>query len=201
LILSESLRALQKWDNSGHHIPRVSKNFSSQELEDPNICEKLRWELDRYDLEPDRLCVEILEDVIATSDNHIIVRNISALAELGCYIDLDDFGTGHASITNIRRFAVHRIKIDRSFITRVDRDREQQNMVTAVLTMAERLELDTLAEGVETIGEHAMLAQLGCGHVQGFSVARPMPFDETINWIPGHIAKISETPVLGKRAV
>ncbi|MGR3661251.1 MAG: putative bifunctional diguanylate cyclase/phosphodiesterase [Paracoccaceae bacterium] len=201
LILSQSFQALKKWDKTNLTIPTVSVNFACSDLENPKIYDKIRWELDRYNLTPDRLCVEILEDVIAVSDNDIVVRNIAALAKMGCKIDLDDFGTGHASITNIRRFAVHRIKIDRSFITRVDRDREQQNMVTAILTMAERLKLDTLAEGVETVGEHAMLAQLGCGHVQGFSVARPMPFDQTEAWACKHLIKISDTPKVGKKAV
>jgi len=138
--------------------------------------------------------------VIAASADDVIVRNILALSELGCSIDLDDFGTGHASIANIRRFSVNRIKIDRSFITRVDRDREQQNMVAAILTMAERLEIDALAEGVETIGEHAILAQLGCGHVQGFSVARPMPVEATEKWIIQYQKKLSGPPILGKKA-
>lgn len=201
LILSQSFQALQKWDKARLSIPTVSVNFASNDLEDPKLCDKIRWELDRYNLAPDRLCVEILEDVIAASDNDIIVRNIAELSKMGCRIDLDDFGTGHASITNIRRFAVHRIKIDRSFIARVDRDREQQNMITAIITMAERLRLDTLAEGVETVGEHAMLAQLGCSHVQGFSIARPMPIDQTEAWVSKHLVKISDTPKVGKKAV
>lgn len=200
-ILTQSLAALKGWDKSGFSIPSVSVNFSSRELENPKICNKTKWELDRFELAPGRLCVEILEDVIAASDNDIVVRNINALSAMGCSIDLDDFGTGHASIANIRRFSVHRIKIDRSFITRVDRDRDQQNMVAAVLTMAERLDIETLAEGVETIGEHAMLAQLGCGHVQGFSVARPMPFDATIDWIRKNAEKTIQTPAVRPKAV
>ncbi len=95
---------------------------------------------------------------------------------------------------------MNRIKIDRSFVTRMDTDRDQQNMVAAILTMAERLELETLGEGVETHGEHAMLAQLGCGHVQGYSIARPMPFEDTIAWITQHESKVPETPTFPKRA-
>ncbi|MEE9389554.1 MAG: bifunctional diguanylate cyclase/phosphodiesterase [Paracoccaceae bacterium] len=199
-ILSNSLSALRQWDKSGLIVPNVAVNFSSQELSNPKLCERLKWELDRYELTPDRLCIEILEDVIAESKDDVIVRNIQALSDLGCPVDLDDFGTGYASITNIRRFSVNRIKIDRSFITRVDRDREQQNMVAAILTMAERLEIDTLAEGVETVGEHAILAQLGCGHVQGFSIARPMPFEATEKWIIQHCEKLPKTPALGHKS-
>jgi len=199
VMLSKSLSALRHWEKAGLAIPSVAVNFSSDELSNPKLCEQIKWELDRFELSPDRLCVEILEDVIAVSKDDMIVRNIQALAEMGCRIDLDDFGTGHASIANIRRFSVNRIKIDRSFVTRVDRDREQQNMVAAILTMAEKLEIDTLAEGVETIGEHAILAQLGCGHVQGFSVGKPMPFEDTEKWIAQHRAKLPQTPEVGRQ--
>ncbi len=85
-------------------------------------------------------------------------------------------------------------------MTRVDEDREQQQMVSAILSMAERLGLETLAEGVETPGEHAMLAQLGCGHVQGFGLARPMPFEETADWILRHRARQAAAPRINHRA-
>ena len=144
--------------------------------------------------------MEILETVVATSPDDVVARNIAGLARLGCGIDLDDFGTGYSSISAIRRFAVQRLKIDRSFVMKVDRDGEQQRMVSAILVMAERLGLDTLAEGVETAGEHAMLAQLGCGHVQGFGIARPMPADQTADWIRAHEATISAPPRIGRDA-
>jgi len=192
VVLTRSLSALRHWDRAGYSIPNVAVNFSSQELSNPKLIDRLKWELDRFELTPARLNVEILEDVIAVSNDDVIIRNIQAMAEIGCMVDLDDFGTGHASIANIRRFSVNRIKIDRSFITRVDRDRDQQNMVSAMLTMAERLQIDTIAEGVETIGEHSILAQLGCGHVQGFSIAKPMPLAATDKWITQYQAKLSD---------
>ena len=200
VILYHALSALARWDRAGLDVPTVSVNFSSSELRNPRLSEKPLWELDRFDLEPRRLSVEVLENVVAQTDNDIIVSNIAALAALGCGIDLDDFGTGHASITSIRRFAVRRIKIDRSFVTKLDQDRDQQRMVAAILSMAERLGLETLAEGVETPGEHAMLSQLGCGDVQGFGIARPMPVDETMEWIARHRAKIGAIPRIGSRA-
>jgi diguanylate cyclase (GGDEF)-like protein len=200
VILYHALAALVRWDKAGLRVPNVGVNFSSAELRNPRLAEKLKWELDRFDLTPDRLCVEILETVIAETDNDVIVHNISALAKLGCGIDLDDFGTGHASITNIRRFAVRRIKIDRSFVIKVDEDREQQKLVSGILSLAERMGLETLAEGVETQGEHAMLAQLGCGHVQGFLFARPMPFDDTQDWILQHQSRRAAPPRIGSRA-
>lgn len=200
VMLNQALAALVRWDRAGFSIPSVGVNFCAAELRNPRLVEKLQWELDRFDLTPNRLSIEILETVVASTDSDMVVRNIAALARLGCGIDLDDFGTGHASITNIRRFDVRRLKIDRSFVMRVDEDREQQKMVAAILSLAERLGLETLAEGVETAGEHAMLAQLGCNHVQGFGIARPMPFDQTIDWISHHQAQRLSLQRIGHRA-
>ncbi|MGK7654640.1 putative bifunctional diguanylate cyclase/phosphodiesterase [Roseovarius sp. B08] len=199
-ILQDALAALKSWDNAGFHIPQVGVNFSADELRDPKLVDRLTWELDRFDLAPTRLTVEILETVVAYSPEDTIVRNIRRMAELGCHIDLDDFGTGHASISSIRRFAVHRLKIDRSFVKKLDRDVEQQRMVNAIQLMAEHLDLDTIAEGVENAGEHAMLAQLGVGHVQGFGIARPMPATDTIGWIADHIARVQAPPRIGHNA-
>lgn len=193
-MLYHTFTALKAWDAAGVIVPQVGVNFSGIELSNPRLIEKIKWELDRFDLTPDRLSVEILETVIAGAPDDVITRNINSLVEMGCRIDLDDFGTGHASISSIRRFSVNRIKIDRSFVMKADRDPEQQRMISAILTMAERLDLETLAEGVETVGEHALLAQLGCDHVQGFGIGRPMPFHETLDWISSHESKLQDAP-------
>ncbi len=194
IMIYDALTALKSWDEKGYDIPRVSVNFSNEELCDPRLVDRIGWELDRFELTPDRFVVEVLETVVASHSEDVVIRNLSGLARLGCCLDLDDFGTGHASITNIRRFSIERIKIDRSFVTKIDDDPEQQKMVSAILTMADRLGLDTLAEGVETAGEHAMLVRLGCGHLQGFGIARPMPMQETDLWIQTY-RKRSENPV------
>lgn len=200
VMLGQSLGALRGWDRAGLGVPGVAVNFSRDELRNPGLEAKLKWELDRFELLPGRLTVEILETVIAETDNDMIVHNIAALARMGCGIDLDDFGTGHASIAAIRRFAVNRIKIDRSFVTRIDTDPAQQKMIAAILSLAERLDMATLAEGVETIGEHAMLAQLGCTHVQGFAIARPMPATAIAEWLERHRAKLAATPRMSRKA-
>ena len=194
VMLNNALTALKNWDTASLNIPSVAVNFSDVELRDPKLMEKIKWELDRFELTPERLTIEILESVVADSQDDTIPRNIAMLSDIGCQIDLDDFGTGHASIASIRQFAVNRIKIDRSFVTKVDEDQSQQKMLSAILMMAERLELDTLAEGVESLGESSMLAQLGCAHVQGFGIARPMPYDETLVWVARHNEKLRNTP-------
>jgi len=196
IMIFHALTAVRAWDAAGADVPQVGVNFAGPELNNPRLVEKVQWELDRFDLTPDRLAVEILETVISDTPGDMVARNVKRLGELGCRIDLDDFGTGHASIASIRRFSVGRIKIDRSFVMKSDRDPEQQRMISAILTMAERLNVETLAEGVETVGEHALLAQLGCNHVQGFGIGKPMPFDQTLSWIAAHNAKLADAPAI-----
>ncbi|WP_299652577.1 bifunctional diguanylate cyclase/phosphodiesterase [uncultured Tateyamaria sp.] len=199
IMIYHSFTALKAWDSAGLVVPHVGVNFSGSELNNPKLVDKIRWELDRFELTPSRLAVEILETVVTDTTHDTITRNINALTKLGCRIDLDDFGTGHASISSIRRFGVGRIKIDRSFVMKADRDPEQQRMISAVLTMAERLGIETLAEGVETVGEHALLSQLGCDYVQGFGIARPMPFEKTLDWVRAHESKLMDAPSLPVR--
>lgn len=199
-MILQGLAALGAWEKAGLRVPTVAVNLSAQELRDPSLPERLRWTLDRHDLAPSRLTIEVLETVIAGPADDAIARNIARISQMGCGVDLDDFGTGNASITSIRRFALGRLKIDRSFVREVDLDRGQQRIVTAILAMAEQLGLDTLAEGVETPGEHAMLAQLGCGHVQGYVLARPLPVEEVAPWLRQYRDRLAQALRIGIRA-
>jgi EAL domain-containing protein (putative c-di-GMP-specific phosphodiesterase class I) len=190
-MLREAMTTLARLDSEGQVVPSVSVNLSLDELRNPRLADEISWELDRHDLTPDRLTVEILETVVADGDDDVAVRTIARLAGMGCGIDLDDFGTGHASIANIRRFAVGRIKIDRSFVTHMKDDKDQQRMVAAILSMARQLDLETVAEGVECAEEQVMLAQMGCHHLQGFAIARPMPAETLLTWLRAHETALS----------
>ena len=205
VVMTHALSALRTWDRAGLDIPGVGVNFSADELQNPHLTDFIRWELDRFELAPDRLVIEVLESVISEGHDDAVARNLRDISGLGCRIDLDDFGTGFTSIINIRRFNVSRIKIDRRLVTGVDREQDQRDLVAALLAMSDHLKVDTLGEGVETREEHLTLAQLGCGHVQGFAIARPMPLGDTIAWAADHRARIDAarnvplaTPVAGR---
>ncbi|WP_458791757.1 putative bifunctional diguanylate cyclase/phosphodiesterase [Yoonia sp. MH D7] len=188
-MLSDSLAALASWDQAGLFVPKVSINMSNAELRNPNLVDHIMMELDRYNTSANRLVIEVLETVVASTGEDIIERNLRALARLGCEIDLDDFGTGHASITSIRKFSINRIKIDRSFVTHIDRDEDQQNMASAILTMASGLTLATLAEGVETLKEQAQLTAMGCGFMQGYALSHPLSLIDATAWISQYEAR------------
>lgn len=199
IMLSQGLEAIKTWDAAGLNVESIGINYAAQDLSNPKLYDKIAWELDRRDVAPHRLNIEILETVIASGADDMVTRNVTRLAKLGCQIDLDDFGTGHSSISTLRRLPVSRLKIDRSFVARADLDSEQQKMVATILMMAERLGLSALAEGVETVGEHAILAQLGCRYVQGYGIAKPMPLQETVDWVSGYQARLTQTPRINRK--
>ncbi|MDA9208120.1 GGDEF domain-containing phosphodiesterase [Octadecabacter sp.] len=199
-MVKQALQALTFWDKAGLDVPKIGVNFSTSELRNPRLVDRISNHLDVGHIAADRLNIEVLETVVASKCDDDITGNLAALADLGCGIDLDDFGTGYASIANIRKFSVKRIKIDRSFVSGIDADDEQKNMVSAILTMADRLCVEALAEGVETRAERETLRQLGCHDAQGFQIARPMPIQETVEWSNVFFAQSAKPIDLTKRA-
>lgn len=199
-MLRQAIAALKCWDAGGWQIPTVSVNVSNCELADPRFGAGLLWELDRHDLRPGRLVLEVLENVAPVTSSSEARGNLETLAKAGCRLDLDDFGTGYASLDAIRQFGVHRIKIDRSFVLGCDVDPSQQRMILAILALAERLGISALAEGVETSDEHAFLAQIGCDEVQGYAIARPMPLADTLAFLDAHALRVGDLPIVTRRS-
>jgi len=183
VMLRDAMRALRDWDIAHLNVPQISVNMSTEELRNPDLPSEIHALLQRYNLTPDRLVLEVLETVTANRQDDPIILNLRELARLGCQIDLDDFGTGHTSIKSVRRFAVNRIKIDRSFVTGIDMDTEQQQLVQTVLSMAKSLTVDTLAEGIESQAEMTYLADVGCSHGQGYAIARPLQQMDATQWV------------------
>jgi len=182
-VLSQTLAALTAWDAAGLEVPRVGVNFAMGQLRDPRLVEKIKWEVERCDVDPSRIAIEVLETVLIKSEEDLVVRNLRGLASAGFRVELDDFGTGHASIQNLRRFSVHRIKIDRSFVAGIDSSEEQRILTASMIAMARALGIETLAEGVESAAATATLRRLGCDGAQGWHIGRPMPQAETFAWL------------------
>lgn len=200
VMLRQTLDALRQWDLAGLRVPSVAINLSGAELRNPALADHIKWEVDRFDVAPARLTLEIPETLATRGDDDSVIATLAALGRHGFTLDLDDFGIGQASLPAIRRFGVARIKIDRSFILGLDRDPEQQTMVTAILSMARHLRVQTLAEGVEDAGVLSLLAQMGCDHAQGFHIAAAMPMDETVAWATRHNDSLARPPMIGRRA-
>ena len=200
-MLAQACEALGTWDAAGTRVPMVAVNLCAAELANPALPDVVGWELDRFGLQPSRLCLEILESVVLRQSDPVLLNNLQRLFDMGCRIDLDDFGTGQAPIAALQQFPVNRLKIDRAFVVRVDRDESQRKLVSGLVSLADKMGLSTVAEGVESHGEHATLAQLGVGHVQGFGIARPMPPDQMPAWIARQEARLGALPRALPRAV
>ncbi len=188
-VLTRTLEAIRAWDAAGLAVPRVGVNFALAELRNPRLVERIKWEAERFAVDPGRIAIEVLETVLIKSDADIVVRNLRGLASAGFHVELDDFGTGHASIANLRRFMVDRVKIDRSFVAGIEASDELRALTASMIAMAAALGIGTLAEGVETEAARDALARLGCGQYQGFLAARPMSLAETMPWLTTFCAR------------
>jgi len=181
-ILHQSLSAIRDLQDAGIFIPQVGVNFAQADLEHPQLMTRILWALDQFDLQPNRLSIEVLENVVVQDAASPVRHSVNSLAKLGCHIDLDDFGTAQNPFDSLRQLNIDRMKIDRSFVYNIDRDAKKQDMLAAVVLLAQRLNLDTIAEGIETDAELGVVQKLDCGHAQGYGIGRPMPLDQLQNW-------------------
>ena len=183
IVTRRALAALAIWRSMGLPAKRIGLNISAKELRDSAFVDKLAWDVDAAGLEPRNVGVEILESVLIEDDNDPMIRNVAALSAAGFSVELDDFGTGHASIANLKKFRVNKIKIDRSFITDIDTQPEQQKITRAMINLAHSLDVEALVEGVETQAELRRLRAMGCDAVQGYLVGRPMSEADALAWL------------------
>jgi EAL domain-containing protein (putative c-di-GMP-specific phosphodiesterase class I) len=152
-------------------------NLAPLQLEQPNLTEIVSDILRRTGIPGEALTLEITEGVLLESAS-IQHDNLQGLRRLGIRIALDDFGTGYSALAYLKRFPIDIIKIDRSFISGMEEQRYDTALIQAILAMAKGMDLDLVAEGIETAGQRQLLRLLGCHYGQGFLFARPAPADE-----------------------
>ncbi|MBK0398710.1 EAL domain-containing protein [Limibaculum sp. M0105] len=182
-ILAGALGQLRSWRRAGLVVARVSVNLSAAALRDPGYPDLLSFHLDMHDLAPTDLAVEIVESVLIEDDEDVAIRNVRAMARAGIAVELDDFGSGHTSVTNLLRLDLQAIKLDRALVRRMGEDGRGEAVIRAVTTMTAELGLGTIAEGAESAVDVARLAALGCDAVQGYAIARPMTGEEAALWL------------------
>jgi EAL domain-containing protein (putative c-di-GMP-specific phosphodiesterase class I) len=152
-------------------------NASAVHVADPDYVSRVRQALNRTGWPPDRLILELTERVLL-DDDHGVLSTLGALREMGVRLVVDDFGTGYSSLGYLHRFPVDGVKIDRSFVERLGTGDRDEAVVRAILAMAEALNLDVIAEGIETGLQLQVLRRLGCRQAQGFLLGGPVEADE-----------------------
>jgi EAL domain-containing protein (putative c-di-GMP-specific phosphodiesterase class I) len=151
----------------------IAVNLSAHQFDD-SILGTVRRALDDCGLAPDLLELELTESA-SMADAGKSFALLGQLKNLGIRLAIDDFGTGYSNLNYLKRFPVDRLKLDRSFVRELETDADDLAIARAVIAMAHGLRLSVVAEGVETPGQLALLARLGCDHVQGWLFSRAVP--------------------------
>jgi EAL domain-containing protein (putative c-di-GMP-specific phosphodiesterase class I) len=181
-VLREACRQCKGWEiNEGVQMG-VSVNLSAKQFQDGDLVEEVRAALADAELPAERLCLEITE-TLAMRDIEWSIDTLQRLKDIGVRVAIDDFGTGHSSLNYLKRFPIDVVKIDRTFVKDIDTSAVDNAIVTAIVMLAETLQVTTVAEGVETDGQLTKLRDLGCTLIQGFLFAKPMPAPEASSWI------------------
>lgn len=189
-IMEQGLKDLTHWDAVGIHVPKLSLNLSEHRLADPAF---LDW-LETHDLPVGRLSFEVLETVFSDDFDDVRRFAVDRLQELNIALEMDDFGTGHASLAGLLSFSPQRLKIARELAGPVDTSERHARLVSGTVDVAAALEIEVLAEGVERKEQADVLRDLGCQSLQGFYFARPMPANELVKWWRGNmVAKPSRS--------
>ena len=168
-VIDEALRTLQDWPGQ-----YVSVNFSPRQFRRPNFVAHVIARVQHSGVSPMRFQIEITETAIF-DDVERAAETLFRLRQMGFRIALDDFGTGYSSLYNIRRFALDCLKIDRSFVDGMGKERESAAIVHSIIHLGRALGMEVVAEGVETETQLQALRVAGCSHLQGYYLARPMP--------------------------
>jgi EAL domain-containing protein (putative c-di-GMP-specific phosphodiesterase class I) len=166
----------------GRFNMRLSINVSARNMQDRRFPSSVLKALSDVGLEPARLELEVTESAIASEPERSQFA-ITAMREAGVRVAIDDFGTGYSSFAMLRDITVDRLKIDASFVRGIADSQRQQHLVRAIVSLAQGLGIETVAEGIETEETWMTLAKLGCDVAQGYLLCRPMPLPELIDWL------------------
>lgn len=180
-VLAEAVARTARWHQMGLAL-HVAVNLAPQDLVDLELPAYVRWVLERHDLAPGWLRVELTEQTLVT-DPEKTAAVLAGLGELGVVRSLDDFGTGFSSMTYLQRLHVDEIKVDRSFVAAMGRDPASTTIVRSVVELGRSLGLRTVAEGVESAAHRDQLAALGCDEYQGYLLSRPLPAAAAERWL------------------
>ncbi len=181
-VMREACRQLKAWHDEGLAPVPVAVNLSALEFRQRDVAAEIAAVLLETGLAPQYLEIELTESVLMHQTGQVL-DTLNAIKALGVGISIDDFGTGYSSLAYLKRYPIDKLKIDRSFVADTPENTDDVAIVTAIIQMGRSLQLQTVAEGVETQAQIDLLAGLGCDLIQGFAVAMPMAGMATREWL------------------
>jgi len=179
-VLYQACQQNKEWQDDGFPPIRVSVNISARQFRTKNLTKMVSKALDKIGLQPEHLGLEITESNAMHDVDHTI-RMLNLLKEMGIQISVDDFGTGYSSLSYLKRFPIDMLKIDQSFMNNICTDNDAAAIASAIVALGHSLNLQVLAEGVESKDQLLFLKSLGCDEIQGYHFSKPLPASELKN--------------------
>lgn len=176
-VLRKACQQIKHWLAKGFDVPLLAVNLSAMQLNRGNLLEIVHRALRDYEILPHRLELEITESSVM-SDLSEAAKILSELKSLGFQLSIDDFGTGHSSLSYLQRLNVDKLKIDLSFIQTMEENESNASIVRAVIALGHSLDLEVIAEGVEEESQLEMLRELHCDQIQGYLISKALPASE-----------------------
>jgi EAL domain-containing protein (putative c-di-GMP-specific phosphodiesterase class I) len=195
-VMDRAIEELRQWDAAGLPPVRLAINLSVRELLQENLVARISQSVRRGDLAPSRLELELTETLIMQNAGAaaILLRDLRGL---GVHIAIDDFGTGYSSLAYLTDLPITSLKIDRSFILKLSKQATATKIIRTIIHMAHDLGLRSVAEGIETTEQCALLTRLDCDELQGYLFSRPQPMESLIH----SIAHVPQQPAPPEAAV
>ncbi|MFN2381348.1 MAG: PAS domain S-box protein [Guyparkeria sp.] len=172
-VLLTACEQHRRWREAGHEPGQLAVNISGRQLRSGTLATELLEILEKTDMQPSQLELEITETYLV--EDAAILPVLEDLKKVGIRLSVDDFGTGHSSLARLKELPVDKLKIDQAFMRGIPGDGNDEAIVRAIIALGHSLELEVLAEGVETSAEQTFLSELGCDSAQGFYFSRPVP--------------------------
>ncbi|EFN0216946.1 cyclic di-GMP phosphodiesterase [Escherichia fergusonii] len=186
-VILDVVRQVAKWRSKGINL-RVAVNISARQLADQTIFTYLKQVLHELDFEYCPIDVELTERCLLENEA-LALSVIQQFSRLGAQVHLDDFGTGYSSLSQLARFPIDAIKLDQAFVRNIHKQSVSQSLVRAIVAVAQALNLQVIAEGVESVKEDAFLTKNGVNERQGFLFAKPMPAVAFERWYKRYLNK------------
>jgi diguanylate cyclase (GGDEF)-like protein/PAS domain S-box-containing protein len=177
LVMKQVFAQMKDWKERGVPLVHVSLNLSMIELTHTNYFDALKQQLDETGVDTSLIELEITESQIM-KDPSACIAKLQEINELGIKLSIDDFGTGYSSLSYLKQLPIYCLKIDKSFVDDINYDADDREIITTIISMANNLQLQIVAEGVETREQVFFLSNSGCRVIQGYFYYRPMPSDE-----------------------
>lgn len=184
VIFDKIISTIHKLSDIGVNLP-IAFNASAFDLVDPDYCKKILHKLKDANIPPEMLELEITETQ-AISNYDLIRESLDKFMALGIKVSIDDFGTGYSSISHITEIPANILKIDRCFLTDIERNANNQYILEMIVNLAKRFDFSIIVEGVETLEQCEWVKKIGCDVAQGYYFSKPLFFDDLTTWLKQH---------------